>query len=353
MKIPGVGRWEEIALRAEAIGIVARPDEVLGARTTYRVGGRASLVLDVSEPDRLTGLGDALDGVPLVVIGQGSNTLVSDSGFTGVAIVMGSGDAAGSAEDAIVFRSGGSTREPAEMEVGAAARLPVIARRAVAHGWCGAEWMVGVPGSVGGAVCMNAGGHGADVASMLRWADVLDLRTSRRAKVAARDLGLRFRGSALVGHHLVLGASFSVSETPTHDGSCADRLADIVGWRREHQPGGQNAGSVFVNPGDGEQSAGALIDSCGLRGRRVGSATVSEKHANFIQSEPGGRADDVVSLMCEVQDEVSRRHGITMRSEVRLIGFGSDVVGRFAVHEHYGVDDAEIAEATARLDSLI
>lgn len=353
MNAGDTGRWEEIARRATALGIVSRTDEPLGARTTYRVGGRASLVLDVSEPNRLTGLGNALDGVPLVVLGQGSNTLVSDVGFDGVAIVVGSGDAASRAEEGMVFRAGSSSGEPTEMEVGAAARLPVIARRAVAKGLCGAEWMVGVPGSVGGAVRMNAGGHGADAASMLRWADVLDLRSSRRARIAADVLGLRFRGSALADHHLVIAACFALSAAPTHEGSCADRLTDIVGWRRDHQPGGQNAGSVFVNPGDGERSAGALIDSCGLRGRRVGTATVSEKHANFIQSEPEGRADDVVALMCEVQDEVSRRHGITMRSEIRLVGFELAIVGRFAVHEQYGVDDATIAEAATRLDSSI
>lgn len=349
----GPTRWSDVAERATAAGIVAELSAPLGTRTTYRVGGGASVVLTVVDIGDVSAVADALAGLPLVVLGQGSNTLVSDSGVEGVALVVGASEASSAAEDAIAFSRVDAVGGSVEMRVRAAARLPVVARRAVAHGYCGAEWMVGVPGSVGGAVCMNAGGHGSDVSSMLRWAEVLDLRTSRRATIGASDLGLRFRGSALAGHHLVVEASFALSSAPRHDGTCPDRLAEIVGWRRENQPGGQNAGSVFVNPGTGERSAGFLIDTCGLRGRQRGTATVSTKHANFIQSEPGGRADDVVALMCEVQDEVERRHGVVLRSEIRLVGFARDVVDRFAVHDHYGIDDAEIVAATARLESLI
>jgi UDP-N-acetylmuramate dehydrogenase len=106
------------------------------------------------------------------------------------------------------------------------------------------------------------------------------------------------------------------------DVGCGDALiGDIVKWRRDHQPGGQNAGSVFINPNDGAISAGALIDEAGLRGYRLGTACVSEKHANFIQSDQGGTSADVVKLMNMVQQEVLRLAGVQLHSEIRLVGF--------------------------------
>jgi UDP-N-acetylmuramate dehydrogenase len=102
----------------------------------------------------------------------------------------------------------------------------------------------------------------------------------------------------------------------------AQLISEIVSWRRAHQPGGQNAGSVFVNPVPGEVSAGALIDAAGLRGHRVGTAVVSEKHANFIQADDGGRADDVLALMLLVRERVEATSGFRLRSEIRLVGFG-------------------------------
>ena len=103
------------------------------------------------------------------------------------------------------------------------------------------------------------------------------------------------------------------------------RSDEIVRWRREHQPGGQNCGSVFVNPVPGEVSAGALIDSIGLRGVRQGTAAISDKHANFILSEPGGAASDVVRLMARIRAEVMERTGHDLRSEVRLLGFDESI----------------------------
>ena len=104
-------------------------------------------------------------------------------------------------------------------------------------------------------------------------------------------------------------------------GAGESELREIVRWRRDNQPGGQNAGSVFVNPFDGEESAGRLIDELGLKGFRVGSAHVSEKHANFIQADPDGSADDVRELMITIAAKVEEAHGIALRSEIRLIGF--------------------------------
>ena len=171
---------------------------------------------------------------------------------------------------------------------------------------------------------MNAGGHGSDMAHSLRCADVFDLRTGLIRSATPSELKLRFRGSALDDADIVLSVVLEL-----HRGSPEDGMAlidDIVRWRREHQPGGQNAGSVFVNPVPGTVSAGELIDRCGLRGLRIGSAQVSEKHANFIQADPGGRADDVLAVMVEVRDTVERQTGFRLRSEIRLLGFDASIV---------------------------
>jgi UDP-N-acetylmuramate dehydrogenase len=182
--------------------------------------------------------------------------------------------------------------------------------------------MVGVPGSVGGAVRMNAGGHGSDVAASLVDVDLVDLHTGERSIHEASSLGLRFRGSDLDDHQLVLRARFTLE--PGDRDACERELTEIVRWRREHQPGGQNAGSVFVNPIPGRLAAGELVERVGLRGHRLGTASVSEKHANFIQADAGGTARDVRDLMELVRRRVAEETGHLLRSEIRLVGFPED-----------------------------
>ena len=145
----------------------------------------------------------------------------------------------------------------------------------------------------------------------------------------------------------MLRASFAT--TAARDDTCERELAEIVAWRRANQPGGRNAGSVFVNPAPGEGSAGALIDAAGLRGRRAGRVEVSERHANFIQADPDARATEVVQLMCEVQDEVVRTHGTVLRSEVRLVGFDPALVERFADPRHEEPERVALREHLADL----
>ena len=176
--------------------------------------------------------------------------------------------------------------------------LPVLARRAADAGWKGLSWAVGVPGSVGGAVRMNAGGHGSDMASRLvryRWVDLL---SGNGATDGVEKLDYGYRSSSVTAPQVVVEAELEVTPGSAEEERAA--VASIVRWRREHQPGGSNAGSVFTNP-EGD-SAGRLIEEAGLKGFRLGSARVSEKHANFIQADKGGRADDVRALM----DHVSR-----------------------------------------------
>jgi len=168
------------------------------------------------------------------------------------------------------------------------------------------------------------------------------LQSGKTVEVSAADLGLHFRGSALAAHHLVLEATFS---TQTIDPEVANATVDsIVAWRRDHQPGGRNAGSVFVNPAPGNGSAGALIDAAGLRGYSVGAASVSDKHANFIQAKTGATASDIIEVMTHVQTRVEEVHGVRMRSEVVLVGFANDVASRFADPRHTEPDRVEAAK---------
>ncbi|MFV1992050.1 MAG: UDP-N-acetylmuramate dehydrogenase, partial [Acidimicrobiales bacterium] len=180
----------------------------------------------------------------------------------------------------------------------------------------GLEWAVGVPGSVGGGVRMNAGGHGADISESLVEAQTLVLGQQQAAWRSNSELALRYRSSDIANNELVLQARFSLRRGDVSTGE--QTLSEIVRWRRENQPGGQNSGSVFTNPpGD---SAGRIIDECGLRGLRVKSAEVSCKHANFIQASPQGSASDVASLIAEVQRRVYETRGVWLEPEVKMIG---------------------------------
>jgi UDP-N-acetylmuramate dehydrogenase len=183
---------------------------------------------------------------------------------------------------------------------------------------------VGIPGSVGGAVRMNAGGHGRETADVLLSAEVVDLAAGGPPSLRpVGGLAFGYRRSALTATELVIGASFRVTAGAVDE--CEDVVADIVRWRREHQPGGANAGSVFSNPpGD---SAGRMIDATGLKGLRVGGAVVSEKHANFFQAEAGATADDVRRLVIEVQRRVLDATGVQLTPELRMVGFAAPVPG--------------------------
>lgn len=326
-------RWDALASSIASAGLEAGRDVPLAPHTTYQVGGAARLAVRLRSSDEAQRLASVLSShvdLPMIVVGRGSNMLVADGGFDGLAVFVAqmSPDSV-TVDDAVVTASGGVP-------------LPVLARRSVGAGRCGLEWAVGVPGSVGGGIRMNAGGHGADIADSLVDAEIISLRSGRRAVVSAAALDLHFRGSALADHHLVVAARFLTTE-----GDCQSALTDIVAWRREHQPGGRNAGSVFVNPAAGEGSAGAIIDSLGLRGLRVGGAEVSTKHANFIVADDGARASDVFDLMCAIHDAVEDRAGVSLRSEVRLVGFERETSMRFVDDSHLGGRHDEARAALA------
>lgn len=287
-------------------------DVPMGALTTYRVGGRAAAMVVVDDHETLSAVAAAVagTGIPVMTLGRGSNMLVADRGFDGLVVHMAGDYAAINVVDETIVIAG------------AAAKLPVVARTTVGYGLTGFEWAVGVPGSIGGAVRMNAGGHGADMKDALLDADVVDFAVGERRIVPAEELQLSYRHSALRTDELVVGCRLSLSPGDERKGKA--EMAEIVQWRRDNQPGGQNAGSVFTNP-DGD-SAGRLIDTAGGRGLRVGTAEVSDKHANFIQADEGGTAADVLQVMNEVRTLVEFAHGVVLQPETHLVGFTDDEV---------------------------
>lgn len=287
-------------------------DVPLGPRTTYRVGGPAALLVRIGDHDDLVELAAATAGsaVPILVVGKGSNLLVADAGFAGLVVVLGDGFAAIEVE---VEADGSGV-----VEAGGAASLPVVARRSAAAALTGFEWAVGVPGSIGGAVRMNAGGHGSDMAASLEGVRVVDLATGEDGLVPAGSLALGYRTSSVAASQVVARARLRLGAGDSATSEA--EIAEIVRWRRANQPGGQNAGSVFANP-DGD-SAGRLVDAAGCKGLRLRSAEVSPKHANFIQADPDGSANDVFDLMVEVRRRVHDAFGVVLRVENHLVGLG-------------------------------
>lgn len=305
---PAVAETPPVKAAAALLGPLARRDEPIGERTTYRVGGAAALYVELTDAEVLerVALAVAASGVEVLVLGKGSNLLVADGGFAGLCLSL-AGD----------FGEVALAEGSSEVTAGGGVAYPVLARRLAALELSGMSWAVGIPGSVGGAVAMNAGGHGSDTATHLVRARVVDLVHGTERLATGEQLGLAYRHSELKAGEVVLSASFTLcaGERATLEAE----IDEIVAWRREHQPGGRNAGSVFTNPaGD---AAGRLLEEAGAKGLRVGSAVVSDKHANFIGVDAGGSAEDVLAVIEAARALVSARCGIELRTEVRLVGF--------------------------------
>ncbi len=292
------------ALAAE--GLLAE-NVLLAPMTTYRFGGPARYLLEAGGEDDVLRLAAALriDPMPVAALGRGSNVVISDRGFPGVVIRPGAG------MSYVRFGDGG------RVDAGAALPLPMLARRTAEAGRGGLEFYVGIPGSVGGAVRMNAGCHGCDTAGRLRTARVVDLNEATVRDRSAGDLELSYRHSNLRTTDIVVSAAFSTFERDAAD--CEEEIRAITRWRKEHQPGGTfNAGSVFKNPpGD---AAGRIIDDLGLKGFRVGGVAVSERHANFFVAGSEATPQDVFDLVAAVRDRVRSATGIDLTSEIQFLG---------------------------------
>ena len=280
----------------------------MGNLTTYKIGGPARWFCEAGSEEIVRNVTRAASerGVDILVLGRGSNLVISDTGYEGLVVRL-----------AGRFRNVRIDRPAGVVAAGAAVTLPLLARQVAREGLSGLEFYVGIPGSVGGAVTMNAGFYGTETADVLTSASILDTRFGSISDQGPADLRFGYRVSNVSGRDLVLGASFSVRPGAVDQMSALMREA--IRWRRDNQPGGTlNAGSVFRNPpGD---AAGRIIDSLGLKGIRRGGAHVSVRHANFFVADPGAIAQDVYDLVHAVRTRVRDETGIVLEPEVRFAG---------------------------------
>jgi UDP-N-acetylmuramate dehydrogenase len=302
------------------LGVKTSRDEPLARFTTMRVGGPADLFAVAHNAFELRGLVKfaRARGLPHVVLGRGSDVIIADAGFRGL-VIQNRAEGAEIVDGRLVAEAGL-----------AMARAATVTQAA---GLSGLEFGLAIPGTVGGAVWANAGAHGAEVAAILESALVLLADGSER-RLPTAELGLayresRFKAAAASGAstadgpatgpaEIVLGATFRLE--PAEPDVIRQRLDDIRHWRQAHQPLGlPSAGSVFRNPTDGP-SAGALIDSLGLKGATEGGATVSAKHANFIVNDRRGTAADVRRLAERVRAVVAGEAGVELAFEVIFLG---------------------------------
>ncbi|MDE0267858.1 MAG: UDP-N-acetylmuramate dehydrogenase [Acidimicrobiaceae bacterium] len=309
---------------------------------TYRTGGPAKLMLTVNDLADLITVARAIvreaveagvSAAPVLVLGRGSNLLVADRGFDGLVVMLGDGFQRfqiDNTENAIredvetndTAEEDVATKDAVEVTAGGGVRMPVLARACADAGLSGFEWAVGVPGTVGGAVRMNAGCHGSDISEVLVSVDVFDLESGLVSTLRPSDLDLDYRKSNLSTYQVVISVKLQL--TRTDRGTVLDNLFAVVNRRKTNQPSGRNAGSVFVNPPN--DSAGRLIESAGGKGLRNATAEVSSKHANFIQVDKGGCSRDVLSLMIELHNRVLDVYDLSLDVETRLVGFSPEEV---------------------------
>ena len=298
-------------LRAQVRGEV-REDEALARYSTYRIGGPATVLLPSSAEDVALALRAAQQaGIPWFALGLGSNLLFPDSGLEALVIRLGKG------LDRI--QSSGET-----WSLGAGLPGPLAARRTAEAGWAGLHKFVGVPGSVGGGVYMNAGCHGGDWAEVVTRVLVVDGAGQEQWRRRA-DVPFTYRRSGLDGM-VVLEAD--VLLRAEEKDRLAEEVAELFRWRQEGTPFNQPCcGSVFKNPGgpswehrEGPRTAGQLIEAAGLKGSRIGGAEISPMHANYFVNTGGASAADVRGLIALAQVRVREQFGVLLETEVKLIG---------------------------------
>ena len=284
-------------------------DYRLSKLTTVRTGGPADFYArPASEGELVDLLRWAEDeGRPVAVVGSGSNLLVADEGFRG-----------------LVLKLGGSLteveRDGERLVCGGGARLPSAAARAAGWGLTGLEFGVNIPGTVGGAVRMNANAYGGELGRVLESVSICTASGSEQR--APEDLGLRYRGSNLGEREVVSGASFALSESDAAEVKAA--MAEMRRKRKEAQPSGiKTFGSTFMNPEDPRaegRSAGQLLDAAGCRGLQVGGARLSPKHANFVENTGDATTADILAVMAAARRRVHERFGVVLEPEVQVLG---------------------------------
>ncbi|MEW6669138.1 MAG: UDP-N-acetylmuramate dehydrogenase [Thermodesulfobacteriota bacterium] len=276
--------------------------------TTFRVGGPAEALCTCKDLPRLQWLMAFLlrEGLPSVVLGNGSNVLVRDTGFPGVVVRL-----AGSLASLEQGKEGLSS-----LAAGGGATIPEMLSYCRERGWSGLEFLAGIPGTAGGAAAMNAGAWGREMSGVVQGIETVDaggeVVSWDRPRLLFSYRNLSLPAGAVITKVLFLLAQEGAAEV-------SRRIHDYLSRRRASQPLDlPSAGSVFRNPPN--DYAGRLIEAAGLKGRKIGGAMISPKHANFIVNEGGARAQDILALMRHVRETVLDRSGIELEHEIRVIG---------------------------------
>jgi len=280
-------------------------DAPLGLATWFRVGGPADVLVRPADlDDLLLLLRDMPADMPLTVLGAASNLIIRDGGIAGVVLRLARGFG-----EVVVEADGG-------IIAGAAALDVTVAETAAAAGLAGLEFLVGIPGSIGGAVAMNAGAYGLEIKDVLEWAEIATPEGLLRLDAAA--LHFAYRHAQLPPRGVVVRAKLRA--VPGDKAAIAARLAEIRAAREATQPvRARTGGSTFKNP-SGDRKAWELIDAAGCRGLKHGAAQVSEKHCNFLLNLGGASAADIEALGVEVRARVLAHSGIALQWEIRRIG---------------------------------
>jgi len=280
-------------------------NEPMARYTTWRIGGPARyLALPADTEDVARALELAQDrGLPWIAVGLGSNLLVKDGGFPGVVIRLGKG--------LDRFEMKGATAI-----VGAGMPTPILARRTAEAGFVGVERFVGIPGSVGGGIYMNAGCHGAEFAEIVTEVTVMD-PLGKIKQLSRKQISFKYRSSNLEG--IVLEAKLGLGEESP--AKLKELQAKLFRWRKAGTPFDQPCcGSTFTNPSGSPKTAGMLIDECGLKGFTIGGAQVSTLHANYIINKGTATASDVLKMIDHIRKTVAKKTSITLELECKIIG---------------------------------
>jgi UDP-N-acetylenolpyruvoylglucosamine reductase len=286
-------------------------DHPLARLTTVRTGGSAEFFARPGTEAKLLELlaWAANEGLAVETVGSGSNLLAADDGVQGLVLKL-AGELAS------------LDREGTRLVCGAGVRLPSASAKLAGWGLTGLEFGVNIPGTVGGAVRMNANAYGGQLADVLEWVDVCTVAGIERR--APDELGFAYRSSSLEPGEVVARASFALSETEPADVKAT--LAEMRTWRREAQPAGiKTFGSTFKNPDPddaraGGRTAGQLLEAAGCQGLQIGGARLSPKHANFVENRGEATTADVIAVMAEGRQRVREAFGVQLEPEVQLLG---------------------------------
>ncbi len=292
---------------ATRLGCRVTPQASMTAITSFHIGGPADVLIDIPSAEAAFEVLRCCqqEGIPTLLLGNGSNLLAGDKGFRGAVLRL-RGGAPRLLDDGILF-------------CGAGASLTQLCLFARDNGLTGLEFAYGIPGSVGGAVYMNAGAYGGEMADVLLSADVIPLDGSHPVTLTKEELKPGYRHSVLMNEMpgIITGATFRL-QSGNKDAITA-RMKELMGKRQEKQPlEYPSAGSFFKRP-EG-YFAGALIEQAGLKGYTVGGAQISEKHAGFVINRGNATAADVLALCHQVQEIILKKNGVKLEPEVRFVG---------------------------------